>query len=57
MNAENLLANKSFYKKSAISQQINKEEEVIKKKIEIANSEREQLSMEQEDKLSMKYEL
>jgi len=38
VNAENLLANKSFYKKSVISQQINKEEEVIKKKIEIANS-------------------
>lgn len=52
-----LTQNKSFLKKKEVDLQSRKEEEAIRRKIEIANLEREQLNMENEDKLSMKYEM
>jgi hypothetical protein len=42
----NLMQNKSFMKKKEVDLQSKKEEEAIRRKIEIANLEREQLNME-----------
>lgn len=48
---------KSFAKKMTFAEEIKKEEKAIQIKIDNANAEREYLMMEQEDKLSMKYEM